>query len=125
MKTIVFFVLASVTLCSLSAQNDFASAAGVPPHYLSSEDLEGTSSEPAFSAFPRTVDNIALINLGRGLRMPVTLQVLTPTTAVLIDREIPAGQTRVSVDLSGFPEGTYTIRLKMGEKSWVKQIMKE
>ena len=125
MKTILFFILASVPLCSLSAQNDFASAAGVPPHYLSPEALEGTSTEPAFSAFSRTVDDVALISLGRGLRMPVTLQVLTPTTAVLVNREIPAGQTRISVDLSGFPDGTYTIRLKMGEKSWIKQIVKE
>lgn len=124
MKTIAIFVLVTTTLCSLAAQNDIASAAGVPPHYSSYEPLDNPSKETAVSVYDKTVDDMAIIHFGRGLRAPISLQVLTPTTEVLVNREIPAGQTNVRIDLAGFPDGTYTVRIQMGDKSWVKQIVK-
>lgn len=124
MKTIVILVLSLVGCTSLLAQFELASASGVAPQALASELPEAASSEPSFSAYSHTVDDVALIRLGRGIRTPVRLQVLSPTTAVLVNREIPSGQTLLRVDLAGFPDGVYTVRVQSGDKTWVKQIVK-
>lgn len=124
MKTMLLSLFAAAALHPLFAQNELASAIGVPPRESTVEEDAGLSSEPAIAAFSHTVDDMAVIALGRGLRKAVTLQVLTPGTGVLIQQEIPAGQSRVRIDLGGLPDGAYTVRIDLGGRMWVKQIVK-
>lgn len=125
MKTILLATLTAASLQILSAQNELASATSVLPFVSRAILDEGYSAEPSIAAQAYTIDGIATITLGRGLRKAAELQVLTPNTQVLVQKEIPAGQTQIRVDLSGLPDGSYTIRLNLGAYTWVKQIIKE
>ena len=53
------------------------------------------------------------------------MQVITPGSELLVNKTIPAGQTRIRLDLEGLENGTYTVRIKLADKVWVKQIIKE
>lgn len=125
MKTILLATLTAVFFQTMSAQNELASATSVLPFVSRAILDEGYSAEPSIAAQAYTVDGIATISLGRGLRKNAELQVLTPGTQVLLQKEIPAGQTQIRVDLNGLPDGTYTLRLGLGTFTWVKQIVKE
>lgn len=125
MKTIVLPLLAAAMLQTLAAQNYIASATGVPPTIVASESGERMSSKLTIAAYPYTVDDMAEIRLGKGLRKAVNLQVLTPNTELLINKAIPAGQSRVLIDLAGLPNGTYTMRINLGDQVWVKQVVKQ
>ena len=124
MKTILFLILTSTVLQTISAQNDLASAIGAPISNLVSGRDELVSSEPAVSAWPNTVNDEAFVHFARGLCKSVVLQVLTPSTDMLINQKIPAGQTRIRINLAGLPDGTYTIRVNLGDRMWVKQVVK-
>ncbi|MCB0528916.1 MAG: hypothetical protein KDC61_08945 [Saprospiraceae bacterium] len=124
MKTFLFSLLAAALLQTLHAQHDLAVLDGTLSYYPTVSDETPVSSEPAFSVAPATTDNMAHIGFGKGLRQAITLQVLTPTADVLVNREIPAGSKTVKVDLSGFPDGTYTVRFRLGDHTWIKQVVK-
>lgn len=125
MKTLILSILFAASLQPSSGQDILASVEGTPSfQYNSSNEELSKSAEPAVTALSHTVDDAAYISLGKGFRQPVQLQVLTPSTKVLINQEIPAGQTRVKIDLSGMENGTYTVRIRAGEKTWVRQVLK-
>ncbi|TNE51127.1 MAG: T9SS type A sorting domain-containing protein [Bacteroidetes bacterium] len=125
MKTLLLSVLAAAVLQTLDAQNYLAFASGNPPHYSTTENDRPEAAEPAVAAFSHTIDDVALISLGKGFREKANLQVITPSADMLINQEVPAGQTRIRLDLSGLENGTYTIRIKVKDNVWVKQVIKE
>ncbi|MBK8967669.1 MAG: hypothetical protein R3D58_08015 [Saprospiraceae bacterium] len=126
MKTILLSCICAAMLQTLSAQQDFASTDGIPSF---GPGLASTSttilSEPAISTYGYTINDVAIISLGKGFREAVNLQVLTPGTEVLINKQIPAGQNRVKIDLAGMENGTYTIRINLKDKTWVRQVVKK
>lgn len=124
MKTMLFSLLIAISFHSLVAQNELASIGGVPPHRSSAAGGESKSAEPAIVADSYTVDDQMIINLGRGFSKTLQVQVLTPASTLLFDKEIPAGQKSVRVDLAGLPDGIYMLRIKLGNKVWVKQVVK-
>jgi hypothetical protein len=125
MKTLLLSFFFAACLQTLSAQQDIASTDGVLPFNPGPNATESAVLEPAIAAYSFTINDIAVVSLGKGFREAINLQVLTPGTAVLINQDIPAGQKRVKIDLTGMENGTYTIRLNLGVKTWVKQVVKE
>lgn len=124
MKTMLFSLLLAITFHSLVAQNELASIGGVPPHRSGAAADESKSSEPAIVADANTVDDQVVVNLGRGFSKALQVQVLTPASTLLFDKEIPAGQKSLRIDLAGLPDGIYMLRIKLGNKVWVKQVAK-
>lgn len=123
MKSILFLLFAAISQQPLDAQDEFAMATGVLPHsYPGSETA--LASEPGIAANVYLADEQVLINLGRGFGKAVQFQVLTPSAGLLFDKEIPAGQKKIRVDLAGLPDGQYTLRIKFGNRFWVKQVTK-
>jgi hypothetical protein len=126
MKTLLLSFLTFVSLSSLTAQFEMAALTGTPsfdPGYRAPTTL--SKSEPAISAFAYTVNDMALINLGAGFKQPVNLQVLSPDMDVVVNRQIAAGQTNVKVDLAGLGEGTYIVRVRLGDRTFVRQVLKK
>lgn len=124
MKTFLLLLLVATTLQPVTAQNELAALDKVQPFYSSLPPDNTAASEPLIALGSNTVNSKATVRFKKGLYNDVTLQVLTPTSEVLVNREIPAGSVRVQVDLAGFPDGAYTFRVKMGDKTWVKQVTK-
>lgn len=123
MKSILFLLLAAISQQPLDAQGELASVTGMSsPSHTSSETA--LASEPGIAANVYLADEQIILNLGRGFGKNVRFQVLTPSAALLFDKEIPAGQKKIRVDLAGLPDGHYTLRLTMGNKVWVKQVTK-
>ncbi len=125
MKTLLLSLLTAAMLQTLSAQQEMASAFGVPPHFSEPELAMSPASEVSVSVNAHTIDDMAMVSLGKGFRQKAVLQVITPTSDVLINKEIPSGQTRVKIDLTGLENGTYTVRIKVAGRTWVKQVVKE
>lgn len=123
MKSILFLLFAALSQHPLDAQDELASASGIPPH-SSSVSESALVSEPGLSANVYLADEQVVINLGRGFGKAVRFQVLTPAAGLLFDKEIAAGQKKLRIDLTGLPDGHYTLRMKMGNKVWVKQVTK-
>lgn len=124
MKTFLLLLLAALSLQPVAAQDELAVLDNVQPFYASLPPDNTAAAQPLITVGANTVNNKATVRFKKGLYNDVTLQVLTPTSEVLVNREIPAGSTRVQVDLAGFPDGAYTFRVKMGDKTWVKQVTK-
>jgi len=124
MKTMLLFLFLSISLHPLFAQYELAMAVGTPPHRSALESDDSLTSDPAFAANTYTVDEQVIIRLGRGFGKALQLQVLTPSAELLFDKEIPAGQKSIRIDLAGLPDGHYTFRIKSGNKVWIKQVSK-
>ena len=122
MKTFWLSFLAAVVLHALPAQNDLAFTSAPPRQ--GNAFTGAPASKPSVLVSTKTVDNEALVNLGRGFNKPVNLQVFSPSANVLINREIPAGQTRIRIDLNGLPDGAYTVRIVQGDFTWWQQVQK-
>lgn len=120
----LFSFLLAISFHSLVAQNELASIGGVPPHRSGVTSDESKLLEPSIVADSYTVDDQLIIKLGRGMNKPLQVQVLTPASTLLFDKEIPAGQKSVRIDLAGLPDGNYMLRVKSGNKVWVKQVAK-
>ncbi len=126
MKTLLLSCICAAMLQTLSAQQELASTNGIPLFDPGTASASmNTISEPAISAYTHTINDVALISLGKGFREAINLQVLTPGTEVLINEQIPAGQNRVKIDLAGMENGTYTVRINAKDKTWVKQVVKK
>lgn len=123
MKSILFLLFAAISQQPLDAQDEFAMATGVLPHSYPVPET-ALASEPGIAANVYLADEQVLINLGRGFGKAVQFQVLTPSAGLLFDKEIPAGQKKIRVDLAGLPDGQYTLRIKFGNRFWVKQVTK-
>lgn len=124
MKTFLLLLLVATSLQPVTAQDELAALDNVQPFYSSIPPDNTAAAEPLIALAANTVNSKATVRFKKGLYNDVTLQVLTPTSEVLVNKEIPAGSVRVQVDLAGFPDGAYTFRVKMGDKTWVKQVTK-
>ncbi len=122
MKTIWLSFLAAVVLHALPAQNDLAFTSAPPMQ--GNEFIGALASKPSILASAKTLNDEVLLSLGRGFSKPVNLLVFSPSAKVLINREIPAGQTRIRIDLNDLPDGTYTIRIVQGDFIWLQQVQK-
>lgn len=123
MKSILFLLLAAISQQPLDAQGELASATSMPSIFHASSET-ALASEPGIAAIVYLADEQVVVNLGRGFGKTVQFQVLTPSTGLLFEKEIPAGQKKIRVDLAGLPDGHYTLRMMMGNKVWVKQVTK-
>jgi hypothetical protein len=124
MKTFLLLLLVATSLQPVTAQDELAALDNAQPFYSSIPPDNTAAAEPLIALAANTVNSKATVRFKKGLYNDVTLQVLTPTSEVLVNKEIPAGSVRVQVDLAGFPDGAYTFRVKMGDKTWVKQVTK-
>ncbi len=124
MKTILLPLFALFCLCTTTqAQFEIASAAGVPPfEFASGADWSKTESAVAVPAY--TTEDRATLRFGSGLKSAVNVQVLSPDTDVVINRDVAAGQSQLTLDLAGLPDGTYTVRLKIGTRQMIRQLVK-
>ena len=127
MKTLILSFAAFFSLSTLFAQFEIASADVAPPYAPRPELILNSSAtaEPSVAAYAYTINDMAMISLGAGFKQNANLQVLSPDTDIVINRNIAAGQKNVKIDLAGLADGTYTVRIRVGERTFLRQVVKK
>lgn len=126
MKTLFLSFLTFFSLSTLSAQFEMASAEMAPPYEPIPElTIKSATAEPSVAVYAYTINDMALISLGAGFKQTVNLQVLSPDTDVVINKDIASGQKQVKIDLAGLADGAYTVRIRVGERTFLRQVVKK
>ena len=126
MKTLLLSLLTLFSLSNLFAQFEMASVNGILPFDPGPEPTTSKLSiaEPSVATYAYTINDMALISLGSGFKQKINLQVLSPDADLIINQLIEPGQTKVKIDLAGLGDGTYTIRIRVGERTFLRQVVK-
>ncbi|MCI5084233.1 MAG: proprotein convertase P-domain-containing protein [Saprospiraceae bacterium] len=85
------------------------------------QEIQGTS----FWLSPNPTPDQVGLYFGSALRQNVEVQVYNVLGQLLLQTQLPAGQTELILDLSNYSSGSYLIQLRSGEQICSKKVLKQ